>query len=339
MRRCLVVASLSVLFACGSDGSGGPGPADAPPNLDDQYQLKYGPFTVQPGQEGTKCIWVRLNNEAEIKISGLHNVLNSSSHHLIVYKDDHDTTEQTTPIDCQPFTGALNTSGMIAPIMITQKADDLLNLPAGVAYTLGANQMIKLEMHYLNSTDAPVEATATVTFLRAEPATIQHEANILFIGSPDIDIAAGQSATLKQFFTVPGELDLSTSKIFAITGHTHHFGTDMQVRVGASRTGPMTSVYAPQPFSWSEPETTRHDPGFSIPVGGGLEFECAWTNTGNARVSFGESANDEMCFFWAYYYPSQGSRVCVHSQQYGGADGIDLCCPGDALCGLVEQQF
>lgn len=342
MRRLVLVGSLLSLFACGEDAGTPAAPADAPPLVGERYQLSWGPVTVQPGAvgEGTKCIWMRLSNETPIKVRQMHNVLSSSSHHLIVYKDDMNTTEQMTPVDCAPFTGALNTSGSVAPIMITQKADDALTLPDGVAYTLDAHQMIKIEMHYINATDTPTEATAMVEFYRADEATIQHEADILFIGSPDITIAAGASLTLKQFFTVPANLDLSASKIFAITGHTHHFGTDMQVRVGPSKMGPMRSVYAPQPFSWSEPETTTHVPEFSVPQGGGFEFECSYTNTGTTQVGFGESANDEMCFFWAYYYPSQGSRVCFHTEQYGGANGLNVCCPGDPnICGLIEDMF
>ena len=100
--------------------------------------------------------------------------------------------------------------------------------------------------------------------------------------------------------------------------------------------GPMTEVYNPKPFKWDEPETTSYngDP-FSIPTDGGLDFECSWTNTTNARVGFGESATDEMCFFWAYYFPSQGSKVCIHTDMYGGANGLNVCCPGDSLCSQI----
>ena len=339
----LVLASVFVI-ACGGGGSNGDGsgddaPADAPPLSGDMYRLTYGPVTIQPGQEGTRCIWMKLPNTAEIKVHQVHNVLSSSSHHLIVYKDDMDTTEQTTPVDCEPFTGALNTSGMIAPIMITQKADDQLTLPDKVAYTLKPNQMVKIEMHYLNATDAPIDALATVDFYAADPATIDHEANILFIGSPDITLQPGETKTLHQFFQTPSYIDFSQSNIFAITGHTHKLGTDVQVNVAPSKTGPMTNVYAPKPFSWSEPETTTHKPPFSVPKTGGFDFSCSYTNTTNAVVEFGESANAEMCFFWAYYYPSQGSKVCIHTDQYGGANGINLCCPGDSLCSLVEGMF
>jgi hypothetical protein len=339
--RAVLVASLSLLVACGNDGTGGgdDAPPDAPTLTGEKLSLTYPPFTVAPGAESTKCVWMRLPNTTEVKVHQLHNTLGSSSHHLIVYRDDMDTTEQLTPVDCQAFTGALNTTGMISPIMITQRANDPLFLPDGVAYTFKPNQMIKLEMHYLNATDEPIEATASVDFYLADPSEIQHEANILFIGSPDIDIGPNQPFSLKQFFKVPTYVDLSESKIFAITGHTHHFGTDVQVRVGPTKTGPFTSVYKPEPFLWSEPVTTTHKPEFSVPKEGGFEFECTYMNTSNQQIGFGESANDEMCFFWAYYYPSQGSKVCVHTDQYGGANGLNVCCPGDSLCSLIEQQF
>jgi Copper type II ascorbate-dependent monooxygenase, C-terminal domain len=343
MHRILL-ASIFVI-GCGGGGgttdgnSGDDAPADATPISGEMHRLSYGPVTIQPGEEGTRCIWVRLSNATEIKVRQVHNQLSSSSHHLIVYKDDMDTTEQTTPVDCQPFTGALNTTGMIAPIVITQKPDDLLTLPDKVGYTLKPNQMVKIEMHYLNATDMPIDALATVDFYAVDPATIEHEANILFIGSPDIDIAPGETKTLHQFFTTPSYLDFSQSNVFAITGHTHKLGTNVSVRVAPGKTGPMTDVYSPTPFSWSEPLTKTHSPPFSIPKTGGFDFECTYTNTTTHQVGFGESATDEMCFFWAYYYPSQGSKVCVHTEQYGGANGINLCCPGDSLCSLVEQMF
>jgi hypothetical protein len=335
MRELAVL--LALVAACGSKT--GPHP-DAPGLTGDMYELKWGPVDVPPGQESTQCIWLRLSNTDEIKVHALHNVLSPSSHHLIVYKDDMDTTEQTTPMPCQPFTGALNTSGMIAPIVITQKHDDEVELPHEVAYTFAPNQMVKLEMHYINATDSDQMAEATVDFFAADPSTIQYEASILFTGSPDFNIPAGQSFTLHQFFLMPSYLDLSQSHIFAITGHEHHYGTGVQVNVAPAKTGPMTDVYNPMPFQWGEPATTTHDPPFAVPAGGGFDFTCTWTNTGTTAVKFGESANDEMCFFWAYYYPSQGSKVCIHTDQYGGANGLNACCPGDpTICSLISQKF
>lgn len=340
MRRLVLVLTLCSSIGCGKEVENDDVPADAPMLGGEKFTLKWGPVSVPPGTESTQCVWMRLGNATEIKVNQMHNQLNAASHHLIVYKDDMDTTEQLTPVPCEPFTGALNTSGMIAPIAITQKADDMIFLPSRVAYTFAANQMVKLEMHYLNSSDEAQDVEATADFYVADPASIDHEASILFMGSPDIDLAPGETKTLHQFLTVPAALDLSESKIFAITGHTHKLGTSVKVRVAPNKAGPMTEVYAPNPFKWDEPETTTFngDP-FSVPAGGGFDFECAWTNTTNQQIGFGESATDEMCFFWAYYYPSQGSKVCIHTEQYGGAGGLNVCCPGDSLCSLIEDQF
>src|SRR5690606_30877815 len=195
--------ALCSFIGCGKEPGGNDGPADAPTLQGEKYSLTWGPITVPPGTESTQCVWMRLGNTTEIKVNQMHNQLNAASHHLIVYKDDMDTTEQLTPVPCQPFTGALNATGMIAPIAITQKADDKIQLPQGVAYTFAANQMVKLEMHYLNSSDETQDVEATADFYAANPASIDHEAGILFMGSPDIDIDPGATETLHQFLTIP----------------------------------------------------------------------------------------------------------------------------------------
>jgi hypothetical protein len=263
-------------------------------------------------------------------------VLSASSHHLIVYRDDMDTTEQTTPVACQPFTGALNTTGTIFPMMITQKHDDALTLPEGVAYTLAPHQMIKVEMHYINSTDAAQTATASVDVFASDPATIRDEANILFIGTPDVSLPPNTTTDIHQFFNPSrASLDLSTAKFFAITGHTHKLGTNVIVGVSDTPTSTPKSVYAPMPFQWSEPETTVHKPEFMVPTAGGFDFTCSYNNTTAATVKFGESANNEMCFFWAYYYPSKGSHVCFHTTRVGD---LNICCPdAGSVCNQVTQ--
>lgn len=341
MRQLVfALSAASLAFACG--GGSGSGDDEAPPDAaeltGEKFSMIWGPVTVPAGTETTQCIWKRLDNPTEIKVHQMHNVLSGGSHHLIVYKDDKDTTEQLEPTPCEPFTGALNSTGMIAPLAITQRADDSIFLPQGVAYTFAPNQMIKLEMHYLNRGDTAQDVKSTVDFFSADPATIQHEAAILFTGSPDIDLPPGPS-TLHQFFKVPPSIDLSQSKIFAITGHEHALGTGVKVNVAPAKTGPMTEVYAPDPFLWSEPETVTAAEPFSVPTGGGFDFTCSWNNTTGQNVQFGESANEEMCFFWAYYYPSQGSKVCIHTDEYGGASGLDVCCPGDGLCSLIEDYL
>ena len=318
----------------GATGAGGGGAAGsgAGAGPDTQsFTVEFGPVTVEPGSEDTKCVTKLLGNDEPIIVGRIRNEIPIGSHHLIVYRVN-DTEERTEPDPCQPFTDALDPE-QGSPLMVTQKHDETLVLPQGVGFSLGAGQMVRLEVHYLNTAGAPIEVTSKSTFTTMAPGEFEHEADFLFIGSPDIDIPPLSEATLGPvYFDPPAKLD--GVSYFGITGHTHQYGTSVDVSIAETESGPDTPVYDVEEWQWSEPETVYHDPPFQVPVGGGFRFSCAWNNTSEQTVGFGESANEEMCFFWTYYYPSQGAYVCFHTDQYMG--GYDLCCPGDAACSFLQ---
>jgi hypothetical protein len=337
-----VVSISLLLFGCSNDppaagGDAGPSAASdgggivprpdgsgPPPG---SYTLTFGPIEDVPsGHESTQCVILRLGNAEQLRVGAIHNVLGEASHHFIVYRTS-DTEERTEPFDCEPFVDTLDpTKG--SPLMITQRADELLELPEGVAFSFEPNQMIRLEMHYINYAPGPMDISATAEFIPIAPEEFEHEAEFLFIGNPDIDIAPRTMATVgPSFFPMPSMFD--GVSFFGITGHTHQLGTNMQVWTAPSESGPDTAVYDVSSWSWDEPETVHHDPPFTIPSGGGFRFRCDYDNTTSEQVGFGESANQEMCFFWAYYYPSRGAYVCGHSDQFGG---FDICCPGSPIC-------
>jgi hypothetical protein len=355
--RSLMLASVVGLaaFACGTSGNtatDGPGPGDVdgggnnpldggPIGLDGapapagSFAVNFGPQDAPPGEEHTKCVVKRLGNPASMHVGTVHNVLSKGSHHLVVYRVS-DTVEQTTPFDCKPFTDTLDpTKG--STLMITQKADDALILPEGVAYTLEPNQMLRLEVHYINPGATKNVVQATSTFIPIADAAFKFEADFLFVGNPDINVAPMSTQTLgPAFIKLPPEY--ATVNFFAITGHTHHFGTNVVVKTAANKADPGTPVYDVPNWVWSEPETVQANPPFKLPANGGFNLACSWNNTSNEAVGFGESANKEMCFFWAYYYPSQGgAKVCVHTDQIPG--GADACCPGPSpICNILKGQ-
>jgi hypothetical protein len=164
-------------------------------------------------------------------------------------------------------------------------------------------------------------------------ADYKYEADFLFIGNPDINLPAGAKTTVgPAFFTVPAEY--ADANFFAITGHEHQYGTNVKVSTAANATDPGTPVYDVPGWTWSEPKTVFSDPPFKVPAGGGFNFSCDYENTSAAPVKFGESANAEMCFFWAYYYPSHGAKVCIHTNKTGTP--LDFCCPGSPYCSFFK---
>jgi hypothetical protein len=307
-----------------------PQAVDAPPAS--MFNVKWGPFSVAKGAEDTRCVTVKVNNAAAIKVHAIVNTLSNGSHHMIVYRDNVATAENLTPTPCQPFAGALQAGGGTTPIMISQKRVDTLTLPAGVAYTFKPNQFMRLEMHYFNSTDAALDVSAVSEFVTIPDSQVQNEADFMFMGTPDILLPAGATQTVKRYLPLPPEYN--GVKIFAITGHTHKLGTNVRVGYAKAINMPTTQVYQPTNFNWDEPETTTATPPFTVPTGGGFDFECSYKNTTGGEVKFGEATTNEMCFFWAYYYPSKGAKVCVVSEQGLGPPGINACCPnpGSPLC-------
>lgn len=304
----------------GPGGGGGAGGGFEPPL--GSYTVTWGPAEIPAGTDHTQCVTVRLGNPDMLRVGSIHNELIGVSHHLIVYKVA-DTEEQLEPYDCDPFSDTLNPdAGM--PLMITQKPDELLELPPGVAFTLEANQMLRLEMHYVNPGVETASMVAHSTMIPIAEGEFEHEAGFLFAGSIDVDIPRNSEATLgPAHIDMPDELE--GKSFFGFTGHVHHFGTD--VTVDMTDGDDKVSAYDVDDFLWSEPPTQYHNPPLVVPQGGGFDVTCKWNNTGDEDVGFGEAASDEMCFFWAYYYPSEGSRVCAAS------NGASICCPGGGpLC-------
>lgn len=290
--------------ARGEGGSGGAGGRFIPPA--DSYTLKWGPVEVPPTTESTQCVVKRLGNTEPTSVHEIHNVLGATSHHFIVYRVN-DTEERPEPYPCSPFTDTLNDP----PLMLTQRSEDRLTLPDGVAYTLPPNQMIRLEMHYINVGLEPQMLEATSTFIPMASEEVENEANVMFMGDTNISIPAMGEATLgPTFLQVPSRF--SGVSYFAITGHEHQWGTNVYVEVAENQSAQGTPVYDVPNFRWDEPATVRHDPPFTVPDGGGFKLTCDWNNLSDQPVSFGTSVDNEMCFFWAYYYPSRGSFVCAN---------------------------
>lgn len=324
-----------------ADTTGDAAVADAGPVKPYPTELKLGltPWTMQPKEETTRCILKRLDNETEVWVHQIHSKLAKGSHHLIVYRSDA-TVEQPEPKKCTPFTETL--SGGNVPLMISQVATETLTLPKGVAFKFAAKQMIRIEAHYLNYYKDAIETGADITFSTLPKDKVENEADMLFYGTPDFSLKPGKATTTPwNFIDVwPG------TKVFAATGHTHALGTDVQIALaqgGTSTDAPL--VYPPKdkPFDWAEAPMAVYDPPLEFKAGQGFQYRCSWFNSTTKSVGFGESANKEMCFFWAYYYPSKGYRMCINpgSWKNQAPDLITdpVCCPDSPLCGLIKTYL
>lgn len=275
------------------------GPPAPPPPVADTRTVGIGPLHLEPGDERTVCVDVRLGNPGPVAVRGYRSHLADGSHHMIVYRTDL-PEERLEPYDCDPFLGALDLfGGGGAPIYMTQKHEDGLAFPDGVAMELDADQMLHLEAHYIDATGGPLEGMGTLELDLVAVDSGYTPAHLMFWGTTDITVPPGESGSASFWARVP-----IGRKIFGLTTHTHQWGTSASISRATSRTDPGRELYRND--LWSEPPFELFDPPLEFDGSDGLRLDCAYFNGSRSTVRFGESANDEMCFFYAYYYPGRG---------------------------------
>ena len=293
-------ASGATTGAGGSSSTGsasaGTGGADPPTTT---LTATMGPYSIPAGEEAVKCIIVNLGNAAPAFVRRFRTKLELGSHHMIVYLSDE--PENLIPFDCQSF-GAAGGSA----IFIAQQAQSELVFPKDpggvpVGLQLAANQKLRLEMHYINATGAALDVVG-----KAEMDVLPDSANIIksgfaFEGEFNIPVipAQGEADTGLRF-----QQGLPGTHVFALTTHQHHLGSEMKVWFANDQSD--TSNLVADSLSWSDPQLVLFTPALDFPIGKalGFNYQCHWKNPTPAAVQGGLGANDEMCFFWHYYYPA-----------------------------------
>ncbi|MCC6996331.1 MAG: hypothetical protein IT370_17100 [Deltaproteobacteria bacterium] len=303
MNKLYALALVGLVgFGCSSEG-GDDGPAEVPRLL----TVASPQFEVKAGQEITKCVDFRLPTEKASNIVKIKSTLAAGSHHLILYRSA-ESAEKPTPYTCSPFTGALNGT---LPIYIAQTEGTTIELPQTpkrVALKLLAGQMVRLEMHYVNyDTTKSIMGSGSVELTTIDDLMVDEYAELMFWGSTQINVPPMQEATVGPTWHAPPP----GTTLLALTAHTHKYGIDFRVE-RAEKDMPGTEIYATQ--DWDNPPFLQFTPELKLGPTEGLRWSCKYRNTTSRTIRFGESADQEMCFLWGFYYPSRGFLAFVDYQ-------------------------
>lgn len=326
----LAVLAGALALACGGEeraapaaAAGDAGAADA--STVEPFRLSVTIPGVAPGEEGTRCVKARLGNTEPVRVGRIHNLLSRASHHFVVSTVEKEGESEQELYECPPFRAPLTGS----PLAISQRHDDDVALPPGTAYAIGAEQLLHLEVHYLNTGTETTDVVATTELYPVEPGATVEEASFLLVGDLAIRIPpGGEHAPEPVRVPLPAEYD--GVRFFAMTGHTHQFGTGVRVGIAAQGAAPEV-VYDPPDYDWAEPVTKNFDPYLEVPPGGEFSLSCRWNNTTDTELTFGESALQEMCFFWAYYFPRRAAqRVLLHGIDSAYRNDAGAVLPGPA---------
>ena len=238
-----------------------------------------GPIDVPAGVETTQCIVVPLGNTEDVVLNSYTINLSEGSHHLIVYMTTD--SEQDGPISCSPFTGLATGTDM--PIVFANEKQETWAFPSGIAIDIPANQMIKIEGHYINTTANDLQGTGNVSFATTPKASSPpfQAANFNFFGTTNISIPPNATYSTGPLF----QAGIAGTHFISITTHQHRLGTGIQVWAG--NPGDQTDQIADD-MDWSTPSWKLIAPQYDFDGTNGLTFQCCWTNPTYTSEGFGE---------------------------------------------------
>ena len=258
------------------------------------YTIALQPFTVAPGQERYACQdFANPFGGDAAAIHAFASQMTPGSHHLLLF---YKPGAADGPLaDCSGTEFAPGPYG-------SQRPDDAITYPDGVAAVVAPSDGFRVQAHYLNATAAPLDVTVTIELVRVDDSTVRDHAAILFFSNGSIDVPPGATGVVaKKSCTLPFSVDLVQA-----TGHMHEHGRSF-VASAAGITLFSSSVY-------SDVTPALFDPPLALPSGTVITFACTYDNAdGTAPLVFGDSARtDEMCIFSAQFFPAPfGGWTCL----------------------------
>lgn len=328
--RAVPLTFCLLAVACGGNeegssnasGGGSGGMAGAPSNPEnlERASTSIGPVTATVGGENTVCMHRRLGNEKGGFVRRVRGTLTEGSHHMIVYLAPDDEQEDAEPYNCQGFAGIIDTGGQGIPVLearnvpffIAQTKNEDLQLPnteddVPVGFRIEPNQMLMIELHWFNTTPQEQQVVGDIEVDMITDDRPVMESSFGFWGTVNIDIPPNSKADTGVLW----QRALADTNVFGLTTHQHQRGTRMSVWKSDGLEVSEEQSMADN-TDWEDPPLERFDPPISFGPGEGMAYRCQWNNATNAYVDFGEDFDDEMCFFWFYYYPSLDFDICFH---------------------------
>jgi hypothetical protein len=306
--RTHLLALLCFATACTSpDDPGGEPPARG-------FQVASPDVTINPGQEVTYCYYFRTPNTETMVIKKWSSAMTPGSHHMIMYATAGDAMPPGTmsTANCGGFGGANVPSWTYAAQTPTAElalpTDDGTGRPLGQEIAPGTPAYF--QMHYLNASDAPIQAHVTLN-AEAYEAGVPYTKTAAYVTyNADISIAPHAIGDLESMTCgVP-----ANAKFWMMSTHAHQQAVTTTVKDGL----PASTAVAFTSTDWEHPGAMMWmAPPFYTFSTNRLTWECTYNNTGpNAAwtVKAGPSAVDnEMCMATGYYFPATKPLLCLNN--------------------------
>lgn len=273
----------------------------APPAEGEGFQLSM-EATVAPYSEAWICSVYPLPTSEVASVNWVEYQQTPGTHHMTL------STPGLIPGLVEP--GEYQCEELLGSLMEDQimffgaqgAAQDTMYLPDGVAAQFPPGLDIIHEIHYVNTTDQPVDLYARVNAYTIDSDDVVEGIWGGQVRDEHINIPASSDHTEWTRCVMNEDVD-----VLFLASHTHKLGIEFTIRLfDGENSGEVFYTNT----DWHDPKIEQYDPPLTIPAGQGFEYSCTWRNPNSEPINYGSTADDEMCNLAIVHMPYSMSAKC-----------------------------
>ncbi|HVU04205.1 MAG TPA: hypothetical protein VHE30_20750 [Polyangiaceae bacterium] len=250
-------------------------------------------FDIPAGQEYFRCQNFENPFGADVALLSTESFMTPGAHHMFVFEAPGATNGELEPCSGLEFSANVHT---------TQRSQERLTYPPGVGRFLSGATGLRVQIHFLNTSEETVHGEIAVTLRGDPPDLVPIHASQIFINTASISVAPRSQGSAQKDCAIPKDIN-----VFTAASHMHQHGTYYTAR---SSDGQL--LY--ETNQWAEPVPWTFTPPRKLSAGSTITEHCDYDNDTDYSLGFGESAaTNEMCIFTGAYYPAADgeSIVCL----------------------------
>ena len=272
-----------------------------PPAIGEGYQMRLGPFTVNPNFEREMFSRQMVGNTEDQYVSRVQVLMRPGSHHFILY--DFNNKNALPPLNT--IRDIRNTDGSTNLLTLlsmqnhvfwagTQTQVHDYSLPEGTALLLPAGASFDMNSHYVNRTAQPETGEVHVNLYTLPKNKVQHVVNALNLANESFTLPPGQKTVATKTFTFK-----KPTTVLMLTSHTHKLGEKFIIKIkGGTHDGEV--MY--ESTDWEHPLIKNFPTPLQLQANEGLTSEITYNNTSDKTIRFGLLSEDEMGIIFGYYF-------------------------------------
>jgi hypothetical protein len=264
------------------------------------YQLHIPAFPVPADFEREIFVRYPIGNTEEIYVSGYKAKMRPGTHHLVAYKVDENAGLPLPKIgvirDQNLANGTINLLSNINNsdfIVEATSPEYEIDLPAGYALPMKANQTLDLNSHYFNKTGKTLFGEVFLNIYTIPKSEVQHFLKEFSIDAEEINIPPNSTKEIVTIHTMEEKTNL-----IMVTSHYHKRGKKFDIYgVGGANDGKL--LYTSTDYVHPVIDFHGTNP-IVLQKGDKLKVVATYVNETNRTIQFGPTSEDEMCIAYMY---------------------------------------